>query len=128
MRNAISGVLGALVLASTTGCIVQIEHTSNPDAAFDQAREEAAAAFKEGGSARDVKILVYDRGDENIVRVNVPLWLAKKLSKDDDGDFLKGEGIHVGQKVRLEDLEKGGKGTVIEVEGDEGERVLVYLR
>jgi hypothetical protein len=74
-----------------------------------------------------VQILVYDRGDENLVHIDVPMWLARKMSHDDHADLLQGvDGVR--KKVRLEDLEKAGKGTVIEVEGDEGERVLIYLR
>jgi hypothetical protein len=69
-----------------------------------------------------------------MVRVSVPLWLARKfegkidwddLDDDDPGDRVARRLRH---RVRLEDLEKVGRGVVVEVEDDGGEQVLVWLK
>jgi hypothetical protein len=118
------GVLLGAVVAS--GCFVQIDHTANPEKAFSAAREEAQRAQERPGPAHDVKILVYDPHDEKLVRVSVPVWLARKMSKEDnDGDPIP-ESLQ--GRVHLEDLVKAGRGAIVEVEDDGGERVLVWLR
>lgn len=76
------------------------------------------------GKASEVHVLVYEPKDAQLVRVNVPFWLARKLAKDDE------EGVPDGAKkgLRLLALQEAGKGTVVEVEEDNGEQVLVWLR
>jgi hypothetical protein len=119
-------VLGIMLAVTTTGCLVNIEQTKDPSAAFDSARQEAASVQGLPGPATHVSILVYDPHDQNLVRVNVPFWLAKKMAEEDkDDDFIP---ARARGKVRFADLQKAGKGTVIEVEEDDGERVLVWLR
>jgi hypothetical protein len=120
MRTRLLGL--ALALAST-GCIVDIEHTDNPENAFAAARKEAAAS-QGPGKASEVHVLVYEPRESQLVRVNVPFWLARKLAKDDE------DGVPDSAKrtVRLLALQEAGKGTVVEVEEDNGEQVLVWLR
>jgi len=78
-----------------------------------------------------VQVLVYDPSDGELVRVSVPLWLARKAA--DEADFDLGE--ELGEKlegrlrgIRLSELEKVGRGALVEVEDEDGTQVLVWLR
>jgi hypothetical protein len=132
IRALAVAILGGLL---ATGCFVSVTHVSNPSAAFEEARREAARVAGRPGPARSLQVLVYDPGDRELVRVSLPMWLVRKLEHEvdlDDEDW-DGEG---GDKVRhalrgrlsLRDLEKSALGTLIEVEEEDGEQVLVWLR
>jgi hypothetical protein len=122
-------VVGVLV-ALSLGCFVQIDHVSDPTRAFSEARAEAARLSGRQGPAHEVNVLVFEPEDHELVRVSLPLWLVRKLARgeghlDDDADrAFRSVKAH----VRLEDLERAGLGTLVEVESDDGEQVLVWLR
>jgi hypothetical protein len=133
MRALAVAVLGGLL---ATGCFVSVTHVSNPAAAFDEARAEAARYAGRPGPARSLQVLVYDPGDRELVRVSLPMWIVRKLeheAADWDDEAWDDEG---GDKVRhalhgrlsLRDLEKAALGTLIEVEEEDGEQVLVWLK
>lgn len=126
-RALLAVILGALIEA---GCLVRIEHVSNPAAAFDEARAEAMRHQGRPGPAHTVNVLVYDPGDHELVQVSVPMWLCRKLQGRADFDDEREERTAraVKRHVRLEDLERAGLGILVEVEEDGGERVLVWLR
>ena len=81
-----------------------------------------------------MNVLVFEPDDQQLVKVSIPLWLARKIAKHEGGEM--DEGDEVGERVqrrlehrlKLEDLEKAGRGTVVEVEDDDGSQVLVWLR
>lgn len=129
-------VVAAAVLSS--GCLVRIEkveRVADATAAFREARAEIARLQGSHGPAHEVNVLVYDPGDREMVRVTVPLWLARKfeghvdweseLGGDDDGQRIA---RHLKRHLSLKDLEKAGRGVLVEVEEEDGEQVLVWLR
>lgn len=128
-----AGALAALLAGLSAGCLVEIERVADPRAAFAQARREAARHQGRPGPARHVNVLVYDREEGQLVRVSVPMWLARKIARHEDGFELDlgGDGRaeeKVKRHVRLEEIEKAGLGVLVEVEEDGGDRVLVWLR
>jgi hypothetical protein len=125
-------LLGACL---ATGCFVSVTHVANPAAAFDEARAEAARFAGRPGPARSLQVLVYDPGDRELVRVSLPMWLVRKLEHeadwdDDEWDDQGGDKVRhaLRGKLRLRDLEKSALGTLIEVEEEDGEQVLVWLK
>jgi len=135
-----SGLLAVVLAAGcSAGCLVQIDHCTNPTAAFREARLEAQRHEGRSGRAGQVNILVFDPSEEQLIRVRVPMWLAKKAYRvaegDEDGleiDFGGEDEERVARqlrrRVRFEDLEKAGPGVLVEVDEDDGEQVLVWLR
>jgi hypothetical protein len=117
-----------VVLASLLagGCLVEINHTDDPGPVFAQARAEADRLQGKSGHPHRVNVLVFDKGERKLVHACVPLWLARKLAKDGEVD-LGDMDEHVGRRIRLRDLEEAGLGVLVEVEEDEGDRVLVWL-
>jgi hypothetical protein len=133
MRRA--GVLSSLGVAIlTAGCFVEVHHVDDPRPAFDHARAEAARVAEHSGPAHEVNVLVYEPKDQQLVKVSVPMWIARKIAKHEGGDIDLDD--EVGERVqkrlehhlRIEDLEKAGRGTVVEVQDDDGSQVLVWLR
>jgi hypothetical protein len=62
------------------------------------------------------------------------MWVARKIAKHEGGDLdfddEVGERVRgrLEHRLRLEDLEKAGRGVVVEVDDDDGGQVLVWLR
>lgn len=132
-RAAILAVAAAAVLE--TGCIVQITKVADPRPLFTAARAEAGRQAERRGKASEVNVLVYDPSDQQLVRVSVPLWLAKKVEGHvdwDDVDLDRESERRVRRvlkrRVKIADLEKSGLGTVVEVDEPGGEQVLVWLK
>jgi hypothetical protein len=79
-------------------------------------------------------VLVYDPHDRELVKVCLPMWIARKIAGHEEGeiDFDDEAGARVrerlGRRLRFEDLERAGLGTLVEVEDDDGSQVLVWLR
>ena len=131
MRRSAVLVLAALLQA---GCLAKIDHTTDPTAAFQEARTEALRFQGKPGPAHRLNVLVYDPGDHEMMRVSLPMWLARKAASHVDLDDARGaEGNAAGaarhlRRLRLEDIEKAGLGILAEVSEDDGEQVLVWLR
>jgi hypothetical protein len=127
-----AAVAGAL----SSGCLVQIEHVRDPRSHFEAARREAARLQGRRGPAKELNVLVYDASDQKLVRVSIPMWLARKIESrvdwDKDMDFSWDEKDRVRRSVRrhvnLKEIERAGLGLLVEVEEDDGEQVLVWLR
>jgi hypothetical protein len=126
MRTRLLG-LGLGLAVATTGCLVDVDvdHTGNPGAAFAAAKKEAERAQGQSGKATEVHVLVYDPKDGELVRVAVPVWLAKKFANDEAGDSEVPPQAAKGLRLALE---QAGKGVMVEVQEDSGEQVLVWLR
>src|SRR2546422_2855801 len=77
-------------------------------------------------------VLVYDHDEGQLVRVSVPMWLARKVARDKDGlDLDLGDGRAertVRRHLRFEDLERAGLGVLVEGEEKGGDLVLVWLK
>lgn len=130
-RSVLSLTLAAGLSA---GCFVEVRHVADPGRAFDRARAEAARVAGRPGPAHELNVLVYDPDDKELVRVCLPMWIARKIAEHEDGeiDFDDETGARVrerlGRRFRFEDLERAGLGTLVEVEDDDGSQVLVWLR
>lgn len=122
--------------ALSSGCLVQIEHVRDPRPHFEAARREAARLQGRREPAKELNVLVYDAGEQKLVRVSLPMWLARKIEsrvdwdKDDarDSDDKRRVERSVRRHVNLREIEKAGLGLLVEVEDDDGEQVLVWLR
>ena len=123
-----------LVLAAAlqAGCIVHVEKVADPTAAFREARADALRFQGRPGPARELNVLVYDPSDKEMVRVTLPMWLARKASGHVDWDDLTDHDRRVAGRVKrrvpLEAIEKAGLGILAEVDEEGGEQVLVWLR
>lgn len=122
--------------ALSSGCLVQIEHVRDPRPHFEAARREAARLQGRRGPAKELNVLVYDASEQKLVRVSLPMWLARKIESrvdwdnDDarDSDDKRRVERSVRRHVNLKEIEKAGLGLLVEVEDDDGEQVLVWLR
>ena len=132
-RSAILMVAMAALLE--TGCIVQITKVADPRPIFQQARLEAGRYAGRPGRAREVNVLVYEPDEGQLIRVSLPIWLVKKMEHHvdwDDIDVDDDDAEHVRRvlkrRLRMEDIEKAGLGMLVEVDEDDGEQVLVWLK
>lgn len=128
------GVLLAAVLAvSTAACLVETQKVADPGPAFARARAQATRLSGRPGPAGQLNVLVYDRGERQLVRVSLPMWMVRELGERDalDLDFDGGHGgdaaRRAARKLRLEDIERAGLGILAEVEEEGGDQVLVWL-
>ncbi|HVR71231.1 MAG TPA: hypothetical protein VMT87_10345 [Vicinamibacteria bacterium] len=126
----------AVILAAGTqaACLVQITRVSDPGPVFAQARRDAARHQGRPGPARELNVLVFEKSERKLVRVSVPMWIVRAAERRVDWEKeIGGEGgdevaWRVRRHVRLEDIEKAGLGILAEVEEEDGEQVLVWLR
>jgi len=126
----------AVASLSSSACLVQITHVRDPRPIFKEARLEASRYTGRPGPARQVNVLVWSPDEGELVRVSVPMWLVRQAVKRADWDEIDlrdaDEDGHVKhilkRRIRLEEIEKAGLGTLVEVEEEEGEQVLVWLR
>ncbi len=132
-RSAILMVAVAALLE--TGCIVQITKVADPRPIFQQARLEAGRYAGRTGKAREVNVLVYEPDEGQLIRVSLPMWLVRKMEHHvdwDDIDVDDDDAEHVKRvlkrRIRLEDIEKAGLGMLVEVDEEDGEQVLVWLK
>lgn len=132
-RPAILMVAVAALLE--TGCLVQITKVADPRPIFQQARLEAGRYAGRPGRASQVNVLIYEPGERQLIRVSVPIWLVKKMEHHVDWDDVDLDGKDrdtvrraLKRRIRLEDIEKAGLGTMVEVDEEDGEQVLVWLK
>jgi hypothetical protein len=134
-----AGMLGLAIAAlslTEAACLVQITHVADPRPIFGAARAEAERLAGRPGPAHELNVLVWNHGDRELVRVSLPMWIARRAERhiDWDDDAFDGDRHardHVRQAlrhVRLEDLEQAGLGLLAEVEEEGGDQVLVWLR
>lgn len=130
----------AALAFSTVGCLVNITHVSNPDKYFDEAMRNARSVEGKRGPAREIHVLVYDADDRKLVRLDLPLGLVRRITREADFDWdlnfdlcessKRGcsEARHRLRKFRGRDLDRLPLGPLVEVSDDDGERIFVYLR
>jgi hypothetical protein len=132
-RSAILMVAVAALLE--TGCLVQITKVADPRPIFQEARLEAARHAGRPGKAREVHVLVYEPDEGQLIRVSLPMWVVRKMEHhvdwddvDVDGDDAEHVKRVLKRRIRLEDIEKAGLGMLVEVDEEDGEQVLVWLK
>jgi hypothetical protein len=130
-RVAVAAVAALAALGS--GCLVQVTHVSDPGAAFGRARAEAQRFEGRQGPAHELNLLAWEPDERKMVRVSVPLWLIHEAGDHVDWDDVDVEDGHgrwkkCVRRLRWEDIERAGPGILLEVQEDEGDRVLVWLR
>jgi hypothetical protein len=130
-RASLAGILAAAVLA--TGCLVEIDKVSDPQAAFVRARADAARVQGRPGSPEHLEVLVFDRDEEKLVRASLPMWLVRTIEDGDEVDLDLGDeggkaAEQVRSRLRVKDIEQAGRGILLEVEEESGDQVLVWLR
>jgi hypothetical protein len=134
-RAALLSVAAVTLGLGQAACLVQITHVSDPGPIFEAARGEAERLSGRKGRAHELNVLVWSPQDRQLVRVSLPMWIVRRAEHriDWDADDLGPESARDGMKralrgIRLEDIEKAGLGVLAEVEQDDGEQVLVWLR
>src|SRR5687767_11168443 len=113
---ALGAVLAGLLEA---GCLVQIDQVADPTPAFARERLEAERWTSRPGRATELNVLVFSPDDRKMVRVRMPLWLARKLEariNRDDDDGGRGDDAArrlVRRHVVLKELERAGRGILV---------------
>ncbi|MGQ9800687.1 MAG: hypothetical protein ACUVRL_03355 [Candidatus Saccharicenans sp.] len=121
-----------LVLLGLSAClVVAVEKDSGRgEAALDRARENVLRLTSHSSSSRPhrLKMLVYDPDEGQLVRISLPLWLAKKGldvamdPRDSDRDL----GLEFEARAFSQALLEMPRGLVAEVWTDR-EKVLLWL-
>jgi hypothetical protein len=129
MRYALRVAVLPLVLG---GCLVEVKTVDDPGPALNRARAEVAElASLPPGPATSLHVVAYDADERKLVRATLPLWLVHKAADLDEVDLGEEIGEDVGRclkRVRLRELERVGRGALVEVEEGGSTRVLVWLR
>ncbi len=123
MRIAGAGILALF----TAGCLVQVDEVKDPAPIFRDALAEAQRSGSKGGRPRRIRAVVWDRDDRQMVRLDVPLWMVKKVARHIDVDDPEAR-EEVRRKLSLEEIDRAGRGILVDVDGAHGDRVLVWLR
>jgi hypothetical protein len=129
--------VGAITLLSAA-CLVDVQEVADPGPAFAEARRDAARVAGRPGPPDSLEVLVYDRDDGQLVRASVPMGIVERF---DDGTIdvdFDDEEIDLGldeetaesvrRHLRLSELKQAPLGPVVEVEEEDGDQVLVWLR
>ena len=131
MLSRILAVVAATLLGAA--CLVEVEEVSDPGPAFAAARREVASVKGHTGPPESLQVLVYDRKEARLVRASVPLWIVEKIDGgeiDLDGeldlDDETAERVH--RHLRLSELKDAPLGPLVEVEEEDGDQVLVWLK
>ena len=120
-------VLLATVLLGA-GCLVEVEKTSDPGPAFAEARREAARLQGRPGPPETLEVLVYDRTDGELVRASVPLTVVGTMGDEGVDLDLGEEAEKVRRRIRVDDLKDAPLGPLVEVDEEDGDQVLVWLK
>ncbi len=133
-RKPVLAGLALIWLLALPGCWVWVD--SNPrdvDAAFREALVEVnriqAVPAAERGRPHKVRLLVYDEGDNQLVKLSVPLWLVRKVAEHaaDDGDADVEQARELDRfGLTLDQVLEGGRGMLLQAD-EEDERVLIWL-
>jgi hypothetical protein len=126
--------LGIPVLALVqAACLVEIREVRDPGPAFREARAQAERDQRRPGKAHRLNVLAYDSEEGRLVKVSLPIWLARKIEGhidfgDEGGRAMeRSVGPRLARRIRLQDLAAAGRGLIADVEDDDGQ-VLVWLR
>jgi len=124
------GLLGLSLLLG--GCLVEVRTVADPGPELARARAEVEDVARHPGPATSVHVIVYEPDERKLIKVNAPLWLVHKFKDKDEeidlGDELGDRASEHLKRLRLRDLEKVGRGALVEVRDEDGTQVLVWLR
>lgn len=127
--NRLLAATATMFLSAACFVGVEVEEVSDPGPAFAEARREAARVAGREGPAGSLNVLVYDRGDGQLVRASLPMWLVHKASEEEiDLDLGPEAQERVKAHLRLSDLKEAPLGPLVEVEEEDGDQVLVWLK
>jgi len=122
------------VLALVQGaCTVAIHQVRDPGPAFREARAQAERDQRRPGRAHRLNVLAFDPEEGKLVRVSLPIWLARKIEGhvdlgDEGGRAMeRSVGRSLARRIHVQDLAAAGRGLIADVEDDDGQ-VLVWLR
>jgi len=126
--------LALVALLALPGCWVRIDsNPGNVDAAFRKALDEVeriqSVPSAQRGKPRRVRLLVYDEGDDQLVRLSVPLWLVRRIA-DHQAEDEREAGGRTEELARygltVDRILSGGRGVLLQADEDDA-KVLVWL-
>jgi hypothetical protein len=136
-KGRLIGILGVLLGAIlAAGCLLEVTHVADPGPAFAQARQEARRLAGRSGPAHHLHLLVYDKGDRQLVSASLPMSIVRELDDhgrhgsldlDLDLDIDPKVRHRVEKHLRPKDIERAPLGILVEVEEDGGDQVLIWL-
>lgn len=138
MKKLLLGILLILLGLTSTACfdIDVSECRSFPAAKFSAALEriERVERDRHGrGRPHELRLLIYDGDDRELVELGIPFWMVKRMAADDHldwdqpgGDCLKRHAKR--SELRLEELKKRGPGLLMQVDDEEEDsHILIWL-
>lgn len=123
-----------LLLSSCFAVRVQRD-VNNPDKYFRQAYERLVRIHtfdpEREGKTHQIKVLIFDRSDRQLVRITAPFWLVNKIMDFGAKASHEEEGFDFEDRYdfgwrNIKDLQDVGPGLLIEVD-DEENRILVWI-
>jgi len=80
----------------------------------------------EKSTVKRLRVLIYDPGDNRLVRLQIPFWLVRLGGSDKHISFDAG-GVHgVRLSITPSDLERRGPGLILDQETRGGQRLLIW--
>jgi len=126
--------LALIALLALPGCWVWIDsNPRNVDAVFREALDEVeriqSVPSAERGKPHRVRLLVYDEGDDQLVKLSVPLWLVRRIA-DHQAEDEPEAGARTEELARyglsVDRILEGGRGVLLQADEDD-EKVLIWL-
>jgi len=131
-RMALGAVLAALSIASS-GCYLWVDRAPTN---LERSRRRAQAKVErlesrpagERGKPHSLKLWAYDRGDDQLVKLSVPIWVVKKIAAHVEKDEDEGATEDDLQRyhIKVEDVLNGHRGLLVRVDSED-EEVLAWL-
>lgn len=114
----------------SAACLVDIEeNVPDPGPAFAEARAEASRVEGRPGPADTLEILAYDREDRELVRVSLPTWVVEKMGDGEiDIDLDDEAAERIRSHLKVSELETAPLGPLVDVDEEDGDQVLVWLK
>lgn len=109
--------------------LVEIQGTSNDDRQV--VVHKSPEATERQTNLRSIRVLAYDPREGRVVRVDVPLWLARMAMSERAGSrrhiSVNGETIEFDAgNLTFEDVERHGPGLIVDTGDGKGGQVLVW--
>jgi hypothetical protein len=138
MKKVFLIVLLILLGLTATACfdIHVRECATFPADRFDAAMERIGRVEKSShgrGQPHELRLLIYDGDDRELVELGIPFGMLKDMKIDDDDEWNRHGGgclkRHVkNPELRLEELKKRGPGLVMQVDDEEeNSHILIWL-
>jgi hypothetical protein len=80
----------------------------------------------EKSTVNRLRVLIYDPGDNRLVRLQIPFWLVRLGGSDKHISFDAGDVHGVRLSITPSDLERRGPGLILDQETRRGQRLLVW--